>query len=94
MPVTDAIAPPTKTPLLHDDHGETAMAAHRNAPDPDSTCLYGLIGDVDVAGSDGTEINAVAIAANFIACLSCGVGRSAYLPIGKTRHHARLFRGT
>lgn len=94
MPVTDAIAPSTNTLLLHDDHGETEMAAHRNAPDPDSTCLYALIGDVDVAGSDGTENNAVAIAANFIAYLSCGVGRSAYLPIGNTRHHGRLFWGT
>lgn len=79
MPVTDAIAPSTKTPLLDDDHGEMAMAAHRNAPEPDSACLYGLIGDVAGAGSGGTETNAVAIAANFMAYLPYGVGRSVYL---------------
>ncbi len=65
--------------------------AHRNAPQPDAACLYGLIGDVARAGSDGTETNAYAIAANFMAFLSCAVGRGVYLPVGNTRHHARLF---
>ena len=74
-----------------DDDDGAAVAAHRNAPDADSTCLYGLIGDVARAGSEGTETNAVAIAANFMAYLSCAVGRGVYLPIGNTRHHARLF---
>ena len=46
------------------------MAAHRNAPQPDPACLYGLIGDVARAGSDGTETNAYAIAANFMVYLS------------------------
>lgn len=64
---------------------------HRNAPQPDAECLYGLIGEVARAGSDGTETNAHAIAANFMAYLSCAVGRGVYLPIGNTRHHARLF---
>lgn len=67
------------------------MVGHRNAPDADPACLYGLIGDVARAGSEGTETNAVAIAANFMAYLSCAVGRCVYLPIGNTRHHARLF---
>ena len=67
------------------------MVGHRNAPDADPACLYGLIGDVARAGSEGTETNAVAIAANFIAYLSCAVGRGVYLPIGNTRHHVRLF---
>ena len=67
------------------------MVGHRNAPDADPACLYGLIGDVARAGSEGTETNAVAIAANFMAYLSCAVGRGVYLPIGNTRHHARLF---
>lgn len=67
------------------------MAAHRNAPQPDPACLYGLIGDVARAGSDGTETNAYAIAANFMVYLSCAVGRGVYLPIGNTWHHARLF---
>lgn len=70
---------------------EMAMATHRNSPQPDPACLYGLIGDVARAGSDGTETNAYAIAANFIAYLSCAVGRGIYLPIGNTWHHARLF---
>lgn len=65
--------------------------AHRNVPQPDPACLYGLIGDVARAGSDGTETNAYAIAANFMAYLSCAVGRGVYLPIGNTRHHARLY---
>ncbi|MBS1943375.1 MAG: hypothetical protein JST38_21135 [Bacteroidetes bacterium] len=67
------------------------MAVHRNAPEADPTCLYGLIGDVAHAGSDGTETNAHAIAANFMAYLSCAIGRGVYLSIGNTRHHARLF---
>lgn len=67
------------------------MVAHRNAPVADPACLHGLIGDVAHAGSEGTETNAVAIAANFMAYLSCAVGRGVYLPIGNTWHHARLF---
>lgn len=68
------------TALLHaappdDDHGEAAMAAHRNAPQPDPACLYSLIGDVVAhAGSEGTETNTCAIAANFMTYLSCAVG--------------------
>jgi putative DNA primase/helicase len=77
-------------PLDHVDGDEMAHA-HRNAPQSDPACLYALIGDVARAGSDGTETNACAIAANFIAYLSCAVGRGVYLPIGNTRHHARLF---
>ncbi|MFT4269211.1 MAG: hypothetical protein QM586_18665 [Xenophilus sp.] len=73
-----------------DDDGEMAHA-HRNAPVADAACLHGLIGDVARAGSEGTETNAAAIAANFMAYLSCAVGRGVYLPIGNTRHHARLF---
>lgn len=67
------------------------MVAHRNAPVADLACLHGLIGDVAHAGSEGTETNPVAIAANFMAYLSCAVGRGVCLPVGNTRHHARLF---
>ena len=70
---------------------EMAALAHRNAPQAESACLYGLIGEVARAGSEGTETNAHAIAANFMAYLSCAIGRGVYLPIGNTRHHARLF---
>lgn len=72
---------------IDDDSPDT----HRNAPQPDPICLYGLVGDVARAGSEGTETNAHAIAANFMAYLSCAIGRSVYLPIGNTRHHTRLF---
>ena len=64
---------------------------HRNAPRPDPACLYGLVGDVARAGSATTEANPFAVAANFIAFMSCAVGRGAYMPVGNTWHHPRLF---
>lgn len=67
------------------------MAAYRNVPQPDPACLYGLIGDVARAGSEGTETNPYAIAANLMAYFSCAIGRGPYLPIGNTWHHARLY---
>ena len=42
-------------------------------------------------GSTETETNPFAIAANFMAYLSCAIGRTPYLPIGNTWHHTRLF---
>ena len=81
----------TATGLDGDDYQDDVAPPHRNAPQPDPACLYGLIGDIAGAGSDGSETNAYAIAANFMAYLSCAVGRGVYLPIGNTRHHARLF---
>lgn len=75
-----------------DDHiDDYSPDTHRNAPQPDSVCLYGLVGDVAKAGSDGTEANPYAIAANFMAYLSCAIGRGPYLPVGDTWHHARLY---
>lgn len=101
MHSSDFLPPPTAQGLLdgtkvHPSFGDEQIDddspdTHRNAPQPDPICLYGLIGDVARAGSDGTETNAHAIAANFMAYLSCAVGRSVYLPIGNTRHHTRLF---
>ncbi|CAJ0782737.1 hypothetical protein R77560_00941 [Ralstonia thomasii] len=85
-PVSDAA-----TSLEGDDHPDDVTSPHRNAPQPEADCLYGLIGEVARAGSDSTETNAHAIAANFMAYLSCAVGRGVYLPIGNTRHHSRLF---
>ncbi len=79
------------TGLKIDDQADHVLPAHRNAPQPDLECLYGLIGEVAHAGSDGTETSAFAIAANFMAYLSCAIGRGVYLPIGNTRHHTRLF---
>lgn len=63
---------------------------HRNAPRPSSDCLYGLIGEIAAAGSDTTEANPFAIAANAIAYMGCAVGRGPYMPIGNTWHHARI----
>lgn len=88
--IADATAQSDAAPS-DDDHDGATMAAHRNAPQPDPACLYGLIGDVARAGSVGTETNAYAIAANFMTYLSCAVGRGVYLPVGNTRHHPRLF---
>ena len=76
-------------PALEDDAG--APDNHRNAPNPDPACLYGLIGDVARAGGDTTEANPYAIAANMIAFMSCAVGRGPYMPVGNTWHHARQF---
>ena len=64
---------------------------HRNLPKPDPVCLYGLIGQAAEAGSEGSEANRFAIAANVIAYLSAAIGRAPYLSVGDTRHHARLF---
>jgi hypothetical protein len=64
---------------------------HRNAPKPDPACLYGLVGEVARAGSEDTEANPYAIAANFIAYMSAAVGRGPYMAVGNTRHHCRVF---
>lgn len=66
-------------------------SAGRPPPVPDPACLYGLIGEVAREGSEGTETNPIAIAGNFIAYLSCAIGRVPYLAVGNTSHHARLF---
>lgn len=76
---------------VNDQSEDDSPDTHRNAPQPDPVCLYGLVGDVARAGSDDTEANPYAIAANFMAYLSCAIGRGPYLPIGNTWHHARLF---
>ncbi len=101
MHSSDFLPPPTAQGLLdgakvHPSFGDEQIDddspdTHRNAPQPDPICLYGLVGDVARAGSEGTETNAHAIAANFMAYLSCAIGRGVYLPIGNTRHHTRLF---
>ena len=64
---------------------------HRNAPLPEAACLYGLVGEVARAGGEDAETHAHAIAANFMAYLSCAIGRGVYFAVGNTRHHARLF---
>jgi putative DNA primase/helicase len=64
---------------------------HRNIPTAEEKCLYGLVGDVALAGSDGNETNPFAIALNFLSYISCALGRGIYLPVGNTTHHPRLF---
>jgi len=64
---------------------------HRNAPRPDPSCLYGLVGDVAQAGSANTEANRFAIAAAMLAYLGAAVGRGPFMPIGDDWNHARLF---
>ena len=64
---------------------------HRNPPQPDPACLYGLVGEVARAGGETTEANPYAVAVNFLAYLSAAVGRGPYMPIGNTWHHSRLF---
>jgi len=76
-------------PVAEPDH--EAPDNHRNAPRPDPACLYGLVGDVARAGGDTTEANPYAVAANFIAFMSCAVGRGPYMAVGNTWHHARQF---
>lgn len=74
-----------------EDVGDELPDNHRNAPRPDPECLYGLVGDVARAGGDTTEANPFAVAANFIAFMSCALGRGAYMPVGNTWHHPRLY---
>lgn len=64
---------------------------HRNQPRPDPSMLYGLAGDVARAAAETTEANPYAVAAGFLSFLSAAIGRNAYLSVGNTRHHARLF---
>ncbi|MCZ2103545.1 MAG: DUF3987 domain-containing protein [Burkholderiales bacterium] len=77
--------------ILADAADDDGLDNHRNAPRPDPTCLYGLVGDVARAGSDTTEANPYAIAANFIAFMGCAVGRGPFMAVGNTWHHARMF---
>ena len=89
--IEPTLLPETAITPNENDFGDDLASLHRNAPRPDPKCLYGLIGEVAHAGSQDTETNPYAIAANFMAYLSCAVGRGVFLPIGNTRHHARLF---
>ncbi len=93
---SDALLPDPRsdhidTADVNQSEDEPLVPNHRKAPEPDPDCLYGLVGDVAHAGSDGTETNPYAIAVNFLTYLACAIGRNPYLPIGNTWHHARLF---
>jgi len=77
--------------ILIDAGDDDSLDNHRNAPRPDPACLYGLVGAVARAGGDTTEANPFAVAANFIAFMSCAVGRGPYMSVGNTWHHSRMF---
>ncbi len=68
-----------------------AADSQEELPIADPACLYGLVGEVAREGSEGAETNPYAIAGNFMAYLSCAVGRTPYLAVGNTSHHARIF---
>ena len=59
-------------------------------PDADAM-LFGIIGEIARAGSDGKEVHPVAVAAACLSWLSAEIGPDIYLPIGDTRHHVNLF---
>ncbi|MBE7567258.1 DUF3987 domain-containing protein [Acidithiobacillus sp. HP-11] len=59
-------------------------------PDTDAM-LYGIIGEIAKAGSDGKEVHPVAVAAAALSWLSAEIGPDIYLPVGDTRHHVNLF---
>lgn len=84
---------PGQPPVPAPDHqfASDETDHHRNAPVPDQACLYGLVGEVARAGSKGNESNPYAIATNFLAYLSCAIGRGTFLQIGNTEHHPRIF---
>ncbi|MBC7621604.1 MAG: hypothetical protein H7293_21935, partial [Candidatus Saccharibacteria bacterium] len=77
--------------VLNDAADDEALDNHRNAPRPDPACLYGLVGEVARAGGDTTEANPFAVGANFMAFMSCAVGRGPYMAVGNTWHHTRQF---
>lgn len=87
-PPRRALSAPQVDALLRWSDGADST---RPQPVPDPTCLYGLVGEVAREGSEGAETNPIAIAGNFIAYLSCAIGRMPYLAVGNTNHHARLF---
>lgn len=64
---------------------------NRSPPMPSTECLYGLVGDIAKAGSANSEANPHAIALNAIVYIGCALGRSAYLMVGDTQHHPRIF---
>lgn len=78
-------------PLPEEPSEEQFVDHHRNAPVPDPLCLYGLIGEIAKAGSTDNETNPYAIAANAIAYLSAAIGRGAFMAVGNTWHHPRMY---
>ena len=73
-------------------NAEPPFDPHVGLPCPDrEAMLCGLVGDVGRAAAVDTEVNPIAAAAGFISFLSAMAGSDVFLPIGNTRHHARVF---
>jgi putative DNA primase/helicase len=83
----NAIIDSAVDPLDDTDIGEDFTTP---PPRMDPAMLYGLIGDIARAGSEGREVNAVAVAAATISWLSARVGPYHYLPIGDKKHPVLL----
>ena len=65
---------------------------HRNTPRPHRGCLFGIVGEVAQAAAQANkEVNPYAAALTVITVMAAGVGRGAFLQIGDSRHHARVF---
>jgi hypothetical protein len=61
-------------------------------PVPDTNAmLYGIIGEIARAGSEGREVHPVAIAAACLSWLSAEIGPDICLPIGDVKHHVNLY---
>lgn len=81
---------PQNTAFANDADTDTDTY-HRNQPRPCEAMLYGLAGDVGRAAGETTEANRYAVCMAYLTFLSAAVGRDAYMAIGNTFHHARLF---
>jgi hypothetical protein len=66
-------------------------AIHRNAPKPSPDCFYGLIGEIAKAGSEHTEANPIALAANALVMLGAAIGNAPYVSTGDGFQNANLF---
>lgn len=87
----NSVAASVRSTGASDLNDDRFLDTHRNAPRPDPSCLYGLVGEVALAGSNNTEANPYAIAAAMLAYLGAAVGRGPFMPIGDDWNHARLF---
>ena len=65
---------------------------HRNTPRPHPGCLFGIVGEIARAAAQANkEVNPYAAAMTVITVMAAGMGRGAFLQIGDSRHHARVF---
>jgi len=82
---------PRIEPTVPNGQAERDADPHRNQPKPTAAMLYGLAGDVGRTAAKDTEVNPYAACAGFLSFISAAMGRNAFLSVGNTRHHPRLF---